>query len=242
MASRLVCLHTKSGTIRPPLMSLQESLPLQSRKSMNGTIPFIKHTHVFKGLDSVFLIKEGEYKVSIPFDFKMSDNFLSFLKPGELFGEMGVITGNRRAANITCTADTQLLVMREVEVFLSPESAVGDAPSLADKGEQRAAQGKRKRGSFPEPPRIARRGRGHGPESVSQTFHALRIPMTMTYDHLNVWFDTGRERLMVPVAITGTDNFCPFEPSHIHRFSEDRKVQLRGIPGPRPAARDAQQA
>lgn len=110
---------------------------------MESTIGFIKGTQVFKGLDepsltevgglfrsqayrsgqpvvhmgddsdSVFLIAAGECKVWIPFDFNMGENILSFLKPGELFGEMGVITGNKRTANITCTADTRLLVISD---------------------------------------------------------------------------------------------------------------------------------
>ena len=114
---------------------------------MDNTIGFIKDTHVFKGLDepslaevgglfrsreyrcgqpvvhmgddsdAVFLIAQGECKVSIPFDFNMGENILSFLRPGELFGEMGVITGNRRTANITCTADTRLLVISDKDFW-----------------------------------------------------------------------------------------------------------------------------
>ncbi|MEW6667619.1 MAG: cyclic nucleotide-binding domain-containing protein [Thermodesulfobacteriota bacterium] len=114
---------------------------------MDSTIRFIKDALVFKGLDepslaevagffrsrayrsgqpvvymgdesdSVFLIEEGECKVSIPFDFNMGENILSFLRPGELFGEMGVITGNPRAANITCTADTRLLIMSDKDFW-----------------------------------------------------------------------------------------------------------------------------
>ena len=41
----------------------------------------------------------------------MGENILSYLKKGELFGEMGVITGKKRIANITCFTDVELLVM-----------------------------------------------------------------------------------------------------------------------------------
>lgn len=108
---------------------------------MDNTIPFLQNTEVFRGLtedeleevkhsfkklslkkdapvvfmgdesDSVFLIKEGMCKVFIPFDFGMGENILSYLKKGDLFGEMGIITGKKRIANITCFTDVELLVM-----------------------------------------------------------------------------------------------------------------------------------
>lgn len=385
---------------RPPLMSLQASLPLQARKSMNSTIPFIKDAYVFKGLDesslaevqgffrsreyrtgqsvvfmgddsdSVFLIKEGECKVSIPFDFNMGDNILSFLRPGELFGEMGVITGNRRTANITCTADTQLLVMSDTDfwgitekhpiilkniVAILSERLVAQnegkgvrrrAPlnlsdrqkdcierlyrfidaqshSLVAKKMTVSVPGHKNGLHFLAPvrrvlQRVVRfflrvaaapyireiRGGGNLPTNASALFvlsyrsildllffqaaldrvaperslsfgvqvghlgkwrffflrsmlwampvawltkdnsdprkgsenavlflnrpespgkvvdmalhpflrRSMRYDIPMTHDHLNVWLDTGRDRLIVPVAITGTDKFWPFEP------------------------------
>lgn len=60
---------------------------------------------------SVFLITSGQCKVFIPFDFGMGENVLSYLKKGDLFGEMGVVTGRKRSANITCFTDVGLLVM-----------------------------------------------------------------------------------------------------------------------------------
>ena len=108
---------------------------------MDKTVKFLQNTEVFRGLtesqlqevknsfkkvslkkeepivflgdesDSVFLIKEGLCKVFIPFDFDMGENILSYLKKGDLFGEMGVITGRKRTANITCFTDVELLVM-----------------------------------------------------------------------------------------------------------------------------------
>jgi len=41
---------------------------------------------------------------------------------------------------------------------------------------------------------------------------SMRYDAPMTYDHLNIWLDTGRCRCIVPVAVTGTDKFWPFEP------------------------------
>lgn len=68
---------------------------------------------VFMGDDSnsVYLIREGQCKVFVPFDYGMGENILSYLKRGDLFGEMGVITGHKRAANITCFTDVELLSM-----------------------------------------------------------------------------------------------------------------------------------
>ena len=41
---------------------------------------------------------------------------------------------------------------------------------------------------------------------------SMRYDTPLTYDHLNIWIDSGRNRCIVPVAITGTDKFWPFEP------------------------------
>ena len=60
---------------------------------------------------SVFLITSGQCKVFIPFDFGRGENVLSYLKKGDLFGEMAVVTGRRRSVNITCFTDVGLLVM-----------------------------------------------------------------------------------------------------------------------------------
>ncbi|MFH1488875.1 MAG: cyclic nucleotide-binding domain-containing protein, partial [Pseudomonadota bacterium] len=108
---------------------------------MDDAVQFLKRTEVFKGLetdqllkisglfrevclkigepvvymggesDSVFLIKAGRCKVFIPFDYGMGENILSYLGEGDLFGEMGVITGEKRTTNITCFTDVELLVM-----------------------------------------------------------------------------------------------------------------------------------
>lgn len=108
---------------------------------MNKTADFLKATKTFQGLspdqrmeaaalfskislkqgdtvismghesDSIFIIKKGQCKVSIPFNFNLGENILTYLKEGQLIGEMGVISGNRRAANIICNTDVELLHM-----------------------------------------------------------------------------------------------------------------------------------
>jgi CRP-like cAMP-binding protein len=108
---------------------------------MDDAVQFLKRTEVFKGLetaqlltisrlfrevslkkgepvvymggesDSVFLIRAGRCKVFVPFDYAMGENILSYLGEGDLFGEMGVISGGKRTTNITCFTDVELLVM-----------------------------------------------------------------------------------------------------------------------------------
>jgi hypothetical protein len=40
----------------------------------------------------------------------------------------------------------------------------------------------------------------------------MRYDVAMEHHHFNIWFKTGQNRDIVPVTITGTDKFWPFEP------------------------------
>jgi CRP-like cAMP-binding protein len=61
--------------------------------------------------DAVHLILKGTCRVSVPFDFGMGENILTYMKSGELIGEMGVITGNERSANVLTCIDCEILSM-----------------------------------------------------------------------------------------------------------------------------------
>jgi CRP-like cAMP-binding protein len=61
--------------------------------------------------DAVFLILKGACRVSVPFDFGLGENILTSLKSGELIGEMGVITGNARSANVIASVESEILSM-----------------------------------------------------------------------------------------------------------------------------------
>lgn len=58
--------------------------------------------------DALFMVGEGEVKVSL-----WSDNgreiILATLGPGEFFGEMSLVDGEPRSANVTCTTDSLIL-------------------------------------------------------------------------------------------------------------------------------------
>jgi CRP-like cAMP-binding protein len=134
------CMLSKQSTVRRLRPSTVNPFSIPGF-GMDKTASFLRNTEVFKGLnddsllevsrlfkrlslnegsqivrlgdesDSVFLIEKGHCKVSIPFDFNMGENILSYLSEGDLFGEMGIITKNRRVANITCFTDVEVLVM-----------------------------------------------------------------------------------------------------------------------------------
>lgn len=76
--------------------------------------------------DSFFVIRSGQVKVSV----NASDGrevILSSLGPGEFFGDMSLLDGKRRSANVTTLIATEALVLRRAD-FLR---AVRTYPSIA---------------------------------------------------------------------------------------------------------------
>jgi CRP/FNR family transcriptional regulator, cyclic AMP receptor protein len=61
--------------------------------------------------DSLFIIESGEVKVSI-FHEDGREIILSLLGPGEVFGELSLLDGRPRSANVTAHEDTSLVVLR----------------------------------------------------------------------------------------------------------------------------------
>ena len=77
--------------------------------------------------DSLFVIHSGQVKVSIVSE-DGREVILSILGKGNFFGEMSLLDGNPRSANVTTMEETQLLMVRRAD-FLhfiqnSPQTAI----------------------------------------------------------------------------------------------------------------------
>lgn len=63
--------------------------------------------------DKIYLITEGRAAVSLPMRFDMGEHVLAYLKAGESFGEMGVVTKEKRSSNIIAEAGSEILALDE---------------------------------------------------------------------------------------------------------------------------------
>ena len=61
--------------------------------------------------DNIYIIKKGKCKISIPFNFDLGENVLAFLNTGDCFGEMGVVTGEKRSANVSTSEDSEFIII-----------------------------------------------------------------------------------------------------------------------------------
>ncbi len=66
--------------------------------------------------DKIYLIVKGRCSVSLPMRYDMGEHKLAYLKTGECFGEMGVVTKEKRSSNIIAEAGSQILALNE-DVF-----------------------------------------------------------------------------------------------------------------------------
>jgi len=74
-----------------------------------------------------FLIKSGKVKISLHSDETEREVTLTYLKPGDFFGEMAILDGEPRSAAATATTDTIALVGAR-EHFLTK---LGENPQVA---------------------------------------------------------------------------------------------------------------
>ena len=61
--------------------------------------------------DTLFIIKEGQVKVSIVSE-EGREVILSLLGPGAVFGELSLLDGKPRSANVVATGETSLVMLR----------------------------------------------------------------------------------------------------------------------------------
>ena len=77
--------------------------------------------------DSLFVIQQGQVKVSIVSE-DGREVILSILGEGNFFGEMSLLDGHPRSANVTTTQETELLMVRRADflhfIQRSPQTAI----------------------------------------------------------------------------------------------------------------------
>lgn len=77
--------------------------------------------------DSLFVIHQGQVKVSIVSE-DGREVILSILGEGNFFGEMSLLDGHPRSANVTTTQETELLMVRRADflhfIQRSPQTAI----------------------------------------------------------------------------------------------------------------------
>ncbi len=86
--------------------------------------------------DALFVIEQGQVKVGLIHE-DGREVILSFLGPGEVFGELSLLDGKPRSATVTATAPTSLLMLRRPD-FLGllagmPQIAVSLLGELAER-------------------------------------------------------------------------------------------------------------
>ncbi|MEW6750903.1 MAG: Crp/Fnr family transcriptional regulator [Candidatus Latescibacterota bacterium] len=64
--------------------------------------------------DTLFVIREGQVKVSI-LSADGREVILSLLGPGSVFGELSLLDGKPRSANVVATEDTALIMLRRAD-------------------------------------------------------------------------------------------------------------------------------
>ena len=86
--------------------------------------------------DSLFVIHQGQVKVSIVSE-DGREVILSILDEGNFFGEMSLLDGHPRSANVTTTTETELLMVRRADflhfIQKSPQTAIKLLSVLANR-------------------------------------------------------------------------------------------------------------
>ncbi len=84
--------------------------------------------------DTLFIIKEGQVKVSIVSEGGR-EVILSLLGPGAVFGELALLDGKPRSANVVATDETSLIMLRRSDfqqlVYKTPQIATALLAELA---------------------------------------------------------------------------------------------------------------
>ncbi len=86
--------------------------------------------------ETLFIIKEGEVKVSIVSE-EGREVILSMMGPGAVFGELSLLDGKPRSANVVATEDTSLIMLRRTDfvqlIFKVPQIATALLAELASR-------------------------------------------------------------------------------------------------------------
>ncbi len=77
--------------------------------------------------DSMYLIESGQVKVSANTGPEQQEKFISYLGPGNFFGEMALLLNQRRSATVAVTIDADLWVLRKTDM----DELLADHPEIA---------------------------------------------------------------------------------------------------------------
>ena len=84
--------------------------------------------------DTLFILKKGQVKVSIVSE-DGREVILSLLGPGSVFGELSLLDGKPRSANVVATEETDLLMLRRADflqlIYKTPQIATALLAELA---------------------------------------------------------------------------------------------------------------
>jgi len=84
--------------------------------------------------DTLFILKKGHVKVSIVSE-EGREVILSLLGPGSVFGELSLLDGKPRSANVVATEETDLLMLRRADflqlIYKTPQIATALLAELA---------------------------------------------------------------------------------------------------------------
>ena len=84
--------------------------------------------------DTLFILKNGQVKVSIVSE-EGREVILSLLGPGSVFGELSLLDGKPRSANVVATEETELLMLRRADflqlIYKTPQIATALLAELA---------------------------------------------------------------------------------------------------------------
>ena len=86
--------------------------------------------------DTLFILKKGQVKVSIVSE-EGREVILSLLGPGSVFGELSLLDGKPRSANVVATEDADLLMLRRSDfiqlIYKTPQIATALLAELASR-------------------------------------------------------------------------------------------------------------
>ena len=122
-----------------PLFESLDDAEIDALSELTFTRTFNKETVIILAEeegDTLFIIKDGQVKVSIVSE-EGREVILSLLGGGAVFGELSLLDGKPRSANVVATEDTELLMLRRTDfiqlIYKTPQIATALLAELASR-------------------------------------------------------------------------------------------------------------
>ena len=122
-----------------PLFESLDDTEIDALSELTFTRTFNKETVIILAEeegDTLFIIKEGQVKVSIVSE-EGREVILSLLGGGAVFGELSLLDGKPRSANVVATEDTELVILRRTDfiqlIYKTPQIATALLAELASR-------------------------------------------------------------------------------------------------------------